>query len=308
MLERTISSVKMLYGFIVPLTAIYSQKTKSLQTFLRGWGDLYISNYGVRPSKIFRKAEQRVSILLGKKVDNPRVYSTDYQRWYTDERKHLFENLQYIDVSEIDVYQFIPKISYEVEKRILLKLRQQKSTISNYVKVKSSNEFVFHETGRYWLKALDFYPFFKNERTGSTKSVSYKSLALNEDVDKNLFILLINSNLFYWYWIVMTDVRHFTKQNIVSFPISYEKYTPQMRDKAKDYCERLMSSYRSNSEILETNGVNGKTNLQLFRPSKNKAIIDEIEDLIGEIYGFTSDEVDFLKKYDLRFRMGEEEE
>ena len=308
MLERTISSVKMLYGFIVPLTAIYSQKTKSLQTFLRGWGDLYISNYGVRPSKIFRKAEQRVSILLGKKVDNPRVYSTDYQRWYTDERKHLFENLQYIDVSEIDVFQFIPKISYEVEKRILLKLRQQKSTISNYVKVKSSNEFVFHETGRYWLKALDFYPFFKNERTGSTKSVSYKSLALNEDVDKNLFILLINSNLFYWYWIVMTDVRHFTKQNIVSFPISYEKYTPQMRDKAKDYCERLMSSYRSNSEILETNGVNGKTKLQLFRPSKNKAIIDEIEDLIGEIYGFTSDEVDFLKKYDLRFRMGEEDE
>ena len=79
MLEKTISNAKAIYGFIVPLTAIYSQKTKSLQDFLRGWGDLYISNYGVRPSKIFRKAEQRVSILLGEKMDNPRIYSTDYQ-------------------------------------------------------------------------------------------------------------------------------------------------------------------------------------------------------------------------------------
>ena len=81
-----------------------------------------------------------------------------------------------------------------------------------------------------------------------------------------------------------------------------------MRNKAKGYCERLMSSYRSNSEILETNGVNGKTKLQVFHPSKNKVIIDEIEDLIGEIYGFTNDEVDFLRNYDLRFRMGEENE
>lgn len=308
MLEKTISNAKAIYGFIVPLTAIYSQKTKSLQDFLRGWGDLYISNYGVRPSKIFRKAEQRVSILLGEKMDNPRIYSTDYQRWYTDERKHLFENLRYIDVTEIDIFQFIPKISYEVEKEILLKLKEQESTIGNYIKAKSCNEFVYHEAGRYWLKALDFYPIFKNEKTGSTKSVSYKSLALNEDVDKNLFILLINSHLFYWYWMVMTDARHFTKQNIVCFPISYEKYTSQMRNKAKGYCERLMSSYRSNSEILETNGVNGKTKLQVFHPSKNKVIIDEIEDLIGEIYGFTNDEVDFLRNYDLRFRMGEENE
>ena len=46
----------------------------------------------------------------------------------------------------------------------------------------------------------------------------------------------------------------------------------------------------------------------MFHSSKNKVIIDEIEDLIGEIYGFTNDEVDFLRNYDLRFRMGEENE
>lgn len=69
MLENTISKTRGYYGFIVPLSAMYSTKTAKLQAFLKESGRLWISNYGIRPAKIFKRAEQRVSILIGEKAD-----------------------------------------------------------------------------------------------------------------------------------------------------------------------------------------------------------------------------------------------
>ncbi len=306
MLEKTISNAKTFYGFIVPLAAMYSGKTVTLQKYLKDSGTIWISNYGIRPSKIFKRAEQRVSIILGKKSDKKKIYSTNYLRWYTTERKQLFSKIQYADVTMIDKREFVPKLSKDIEIGIMRKLQNIDSTIGTYMVVEGKNEVVYHSVGRYWLKAFDFVPVFNNEKSGVTRSTKYKSLYFSEDVDRNVILALINSSLFYWYWIAMSAARDFTKKDISGFPFTFkrEKYNS---DELRELVAALMDSYKTHSKMIETNGTKGKTTLQEFHPKRNKPIIDKIEDIVGGLYDMTTEEIEYIKNYDLRFRMSEDE-
>ena len=307
MLENTIRNSKGYYGFIVPLSAMYSTKTAKLQDFLKENGKLWVSNYGIRPAKIFKRAEQRVSILIGQKSEEQKVYSTDYQRWYTTERKSLFSKLRYADVTDVDEWAFVPKVSEKVETTILEKLKKLDATLGEYMTNQNENEVIYHSVGRYWLKAFDFVPIFNNEKSGVTRSTKYKSIYFRPELDRNIVIAIINSSLFYWFWIVMSACRDFTKKDISEFPFSANNLSNVDYQELDALIKQLMDSYQSNSRIIETNGVNGKTTLQEFHPKHNKPIIDELERIIGRIYGLDDAEIEFICNYDLRFRMSDED-
>lgn len=307
MLENTIRNSRGYYGFIVPLSAMYSTKTAKLQTFLKENGKLWVSNYGIRPAKIFKRAEQRVSILIGQKSEERKVYSTDYQRWYSTERKTLFNKLRYADVTDVDDWVFVPKVSEEVETTILKKLGKMDATLGEYMTNQNQNEVIYHSVGRYWLKAFDFVPVFNNEKSGVTRSTKYKSIYFKQELDRNIVIAIINSSLFYWFWIVMSACRDFTKKDISEFPFCTNNLSNVDRQELDELIKQLMDSYQSNSRIIETNGVNGKTTLQEFHPKHNKPIVDKLEIIVGRIYGLDDEEIAFIQEYDLRFRMSDED-
>jgi len=43
-----------------------------------------------------------------------------------------------------------------------------------------------------------------------------------------------------------------------------------------------------------------------YYPKKSKPIIDEIDKVLAEHYGFTEEELDFIINYDIKYRMGDE--
>ena len=43
-----------------------------------------------------------------------------------------------------------------------------------------------------------------------------------------------------------------------------------------------------------------------YYPKLSKPIIDEIDKLLAEHYGFTEEELDFIINYDIKYRMGDE--
>ena len=43
-----------------------------------------------------------------------------------------------------------------------------------------------------------------------------------------------------------------------------------------------------------------------YKIVRSKAIIDEIDDYLGPLYGLTKNEIEFIKNYDLEFRMAGE--
>jgi hypothetical protein len=52
----------------------------------------------------------------------------------------------------------------------------------------------------------------------------------------------------------------------------------------------------------------GETQTQSFKISLSKPIIDEIDTVLAEHYGFTAEELDFIINYDIKYRMGKEME
>ncbi|PSB40889.1 hypothetical protein [Chamaesiphon polymorphus] len=44
--------------------------------------------------------------------------------------------------------------------------------------------------------------------------------------------------------------------------------------------------------------------IQCIFPVKSKPIIDEIDRLLAQHYGFTDEELDFIINYDIKYRMG----
>ncbi len=45
-----------------------------------------------------------------------------------------------------------------------------------------------------------------------------------------------------------------------------------------------------------------------YKIGKSKLIIDKIDDLIGPLYGLTKDEINFIKNYEIEFRLVDEDD
>ena len=50
--------------------------------------------------------------------------------------------------------------------------------------------------------------------------------------------------------------------------------------------------------------ASGKAIYQEFYPAMSKPIIDTIDRVLAEHYGFTDEELDFIINYDIKYRMG----
>ena len=50
----------------------------------------------------------------------------------------------------------------------------------------------------------------------------------------------------------------------------------------------------------------GKVEYDEYHPSLSKPLIDEIDKILAEHYGFTEEELDFIINYDIKYRMGDE--
>lgn len=61
----------------------------------------WISNYSLRPAKLFEGAELRLTIFLDKTSDSEAIYSTIYNKWNNEYRPFLFKTLKYNNVNNI---------------------------------------------------------------------------------------------------------------------------------------------------------------------------------------------------------------
>ena len=69
--------------------------------------------------------------------------------------------------------------------------------------------------------------------------------------------------------------------------------------------EELMDDIQTHSEMSTINyHTRGSLTIQSTYPRLSKAIIDEIDCVLAEHYGFTAEELDFIINYDIKYRMG----
>ncbi len=75
----------------------------------------------------------------------------------------------------------------------------------------------------------------------------------------------------------------------------------QLNELGKNYIEDVN---KNSSMISRIQKQTGETQTQSFKISKSKSIIDQIDTVLAQHYGFTEEELDFIINYDIKYRMG----
>ena len=256
---------------------------------------------GTRPAKIFRDVEKRVCLITGTKdtsVVSP-IYSSRNVRFTRKERPLVLSNLTFentkglilgsrMGVRENNENTRMPKIGILEIRRILKKLRRisDKERIIEEIIAPSGYPLDYKASGGYWLHALKKFPY---------NSTMVKQLFFKKKLERDFILLVIDSSLFYLFWAVYGNNRHLQKEMLDKFPVPSKEKLIMKKNEIGEL------SYRLNAALLncfdENTGRVGE-----FDTAACKDIIDEIDDLLGKLYGLTNEEVEFIKNYDKHIR------
>ena len=287
------------FAYIVPISLTSSDSLTGVHRLLMGNCDtIYISSYAVRPKPVFENAVVNTSILLFKKTETPCQYlfSTKMHRRGNEfELQRLIDNLQFVDVKGQTLYGRIPKIGSEIEKTILNKLFNY-TKLGSLIKT-SGSPIIYRFAGGRYFKVVTNY---------STGSSAERTIYFANSKIADAVGCVLSSSLSFWFYQIFSDNLNWKTYEIENFTV------PQLSAEDIDYLDKLYSRYLSDIEakanIRITSGES-TYNVDSFKEYKivrSKAIIDEIDDYICPLYGLTQEETDFIKNYELEFRLAGE--
>ena len=316
-LERAmfLSSRNSWIGFIVPLSCFSVERFLPLQKlYLNQAKPLFVSNWSgdAHPSKLFEGVNKRLEIVLARHhagENETSVSTSRYLKWYAAERKSLFSLFPlYRSIPSLNQVAFfrssVPKIDTDLEIAILSKLRNCSRHVSALVSLTGKHRLYYTRKVSFFLQFLDFVPEVR-DRYGELRPPSeLKTLTFNDEKLRNLSLGCLSTSLFYWYNAINSDCRNLNKREIISFlvPNSVPNTTQQILDQL---LQTLMQCYLDNSTLRTVKyKEKGEVTVQYFNFRPAKPIIDEIDRVLAEHYGFTDEELDFIINYDIKYRMG----
>jgi len=289
------------FGMIVPLTSISNNNMSDLQYILKQHKKLFISNFEIRPSKLFDGVDQRLSIIMIQNDTNEtETYTTNILRWYADNRNNLFKSITYSWGDQTQYPRFL-RFSNKIENNLFSKFsahKEIKEYIANKISIEKDNYISYRTAGmRYWIIFL-FKEF-------DTESVGNKTTLIDIKYNAKVLMAILNSNLFWWYYAISFDMFNNKDYMIFSFRFNY----PSNKDiefKLMKLAEQLEDNMELNKEVSETNSkTKGRVETHIYKKKKSKHIVDEVDKVLAEHYGFTDEELDFIINYDIKYRMGD---
>ncbi|BBB49220.1 Eco57I restriction-modification methylase domain-containing protein [Pelolinea submarina] len=296
-------------GFIIPISIITSERMKSTRDFIRkfrGTAKFVNIDSSAHPGTLFDDLNLRLSITfikLNNHEPKMRIFSSDFTKFFNAERKIFIPLIKTSEIPEdLIIESIIPKVGSQIEVSILRKMLRVKCNYFTFQdkSKKSQNKLYYKGTGYNYMLAFRSLPFF--EVNGQqVKNSKTKELTLREDILIEGAILVFSSSLFYWYWTVYSNCFDFTNRDFKRFPIDLTKLINYKQTIIELY-DKVVTDLEKNGEMVTYNKANGPTRYFQYRARFTKPLFDNGDDLLGEIYGFTDEELNFVKTYDLRFR------
>ena len=158
---------------------------------------------------------------------------------------------------------------------------------------------------RYFVQFLDFVPEIRDGAGNQLAPTELKQIFLNSSERRDAILATLNSGLFFWFFSTYSDVRNLNRREIELFPCSAKTLHKDTVSTLAHLGRELTKDFKEQSTYI-TNKYKkyGTRIIQTFQPRLSKPIIDEIDRVLGEHYGFTDEELDFIVNYDIKYRMG----
>ncbi len=299
------------WGVILPLSSVCTARmTPFVKKVSNTKGEKWVAQFGWRPSKLFEGVNIPVTVLVGNATpDSQAIFSTSFTKWYTEKRPHVFELLRFISVRELMPFpQVIPKIGCEMEARIAAKIFKKHQKVSHYQQPSSGNNHVLYYRntgGLYWRIFTDFRPrFLQNGVTGNSSTES--TLAFRDKDTVSWVVGLLNSNLYWFYYVAYSSFHHVNPNDILDFPVSFDLMSKDTKNKLAETSTRLMDDMKIRSELRQRAHKGGNiSDIQTFFPSRSKKIVDELDVVLAQYYNLSDEEVDYVINYDIQYRLNQ---
>ena len=298
-------------GMIVQLPIVCTDRMKPLQKeCLEQSINLWFADFDDRPARLFDGLQHiRATIFTSQKnyKNDCCVYSTTYNRWYSEERPLVFETLSFCEISDCLRDGAIPKIGHSTAKSIMDRITNHTILSGMYSDNKQYTPVFFHNAPQYWIRAMTFVPYFWNERDGEKVSNQIKEISLGDTGESSVIASMLSCSLFYWWFIILSDCRHLNLREVDEFPVGLERMSNSVSRKLEKLSEELMNDLKKHAVRKECNyRTTGKVIYDEFYLKYSKPIMDEIDRTLADHYGFTDEELDFIINYDIKYRMGSE--
>ena len=280
-------------GWIVPISWVSTNRmAPARQIIARSHPALWINNHADRPGSLFVGAHQKLTIALCAK-SSPAIHTTRFCRCYSKggERDYLFSTLAYVPLDWDG--KIIRKFSDEVEASILRKVAQISNPITSAFtssqKAKDARPFHLNQRLMMWVKCF----------LAPKKSNEFRTFYPIQGFSPEELSAVLNSNLFFWFWETKGDCWHLTKGDLDAFHINLSQFADANRKSLIRLADTLERHLEENKEYVGTK----QTDYEYYH-KKSKHIIDEIDRVLAEHYGFTEEELDFIINYAVKYRMG----
>jgi len=290
-------------SMIMPMALVSTQRMKVVQELLEEERNAWYSNYSWRPGKLFDTVNRAISIFVITPSERGHTFSTNYQKWISDDRSLLMQRIRYVEVPHHRPSFWVPKLGYDIERCLLEKCLSVKTVFGSF-RANSAHR-VYHRTtgGLYWKVFTNFPPAFKiNGKVGHSTRETWVTLAEEQMVRPAIAVL--SSNIFWWWYTITTNCRDLNPYDIHNFPIPTEVIRdPQLTHLGSEYLDDLQ---RNSTMLVREQKQTGHTETQLFKIQKSKPVIDKIDRALARHYGLTEEELDFIINYDIKYRMGKD--
>lgn len=251
-----------------------------------------------RPKCIFEDLQVRAGIITGQKrpnADTPPIKTSRFIRFDADNRSERVTSISYAPTEGLHLGDrigsgenySIPKLGTETARNIIEKLKHHNGpTIGDRMVEDETENLMWRRRGAgYWLN-----PMLENlYDDGQTPTSMYK-MHFESDIERRIAFIIMQSSLYYHYWMVYKNGRNIDWWEIEPFPFPNEETIDSHKEEIQEYSEKLWTA-------MEDRFVGGMRTV-FENVAEVKPIVDQIDDLLGEMYGLTDREIEYVKEYD----------
>ena len=237
------------FSFVVPLSLSCGSDYEEVRKILyKNFGHLKTSHYSIRPAKLFPDVDQRITIFVAKEKDKMPciVYSSRLYRFNDGEQAQVVLNAVTGNVGPKSEG-YVPRVSDATGASIYKKIFAIKTTIDDFLSKDpddpNNTKWWFHSVGRYWLKAYDSIPYFTRNRLQGISTNLHEMVATSGRA-ASVCVGIINSNLFYFWWIMQSDEFHLLTTEISSMPMPESLLSD---NRLRNAVKSLMNDYQKNA-------------------------------------------------------------
>jgi hypothetical protein len=226
------------------------------------------------------------------------IRTSKFLQFNEKNRKEVFDKIEYRPVEDLELreeiggddrsYEVIPKIGVEEIEVLLKTLRDstEKSRTIGEAAVDDETDYPVYRRrgGGYWLNAVP-----ENIHGDAT---TIEDICFETNLERQIVFLIVNSSLFYVYWIAYADFRHLNTGHITRFPLPDTETLQEFEDEILNKADKLWEALQR----VHAGGSRSQFDMPVVKP-----VINDIDKLLGRVYGLNDEVVEYAKQYNSEY-------